>query len=65
MGVFSVSMSAYHMHAVPIPHACSAQGRQPRTKEPPELELQMVVSHHVRAGNQKESSATAASILNH
>ena len=34
------------------------------TLDPLELELQMVVSHHVGAGNQTETSARAASALN-
>jgi hypothetical protein len=33
------------------PHACSAHGGQKRTTDPLKLNLQMVVSHHVDAGN--------------
>lgn len=32
------------------PHACSACGDQMRVSDPPDVELQAVVSHHVSAG---------------
>lgn len=34
------------------PYACSAHGDQKRASDPPELELHMVLSHHVGAGNE-------------
>jgi hypothetical protein len=42
-----------------MPDTCRGQKREPDL----ELELETVVSHHVDAGNQPESSAGAASAL--
>lgn len=41
----------------------SAQGGQKRVSYPQELEWQNIVSHHMDAGNQAQSSATAAGTL--
>ena len=48
-----------------VSHVCSAHGGHKRALGPLELELQMVVSHHVSAKNGTESPARAVSALNH
>lgn len=46
-------------------YECVPYGDQKRALKSLELELQMIVSHHVGAGNQTQYSAIAASVLHH
>jgi hypothetical protein len=47
------------------PCIISAYRNQKRVSDPPGLELETFVSHHVNAGNQLESSGRATSAFNH
>lgn len=48
-----------------VPCACRALVSQKRESDPLGLELLMVVSYHIDAGNLPQSSGRAATALNH
>lgn len=53
------------MSVLTVHYVCVPCVRLKRASDPPDLELQTVVSHHLSAGNRVRSSARAVSALNH
>ena len=63
--ILILRVCVFCLRCVSVPCACSAHGGQKKLLVPLELELQMVVSHYVGAGNGTHVSGRASSALNH
>ena len=56
-------MDVFASMYVCVPSVCSGHREQKKVLDPSELELQMVVSHHVDAGNRTRSGPLQEQVL--